>query len=54
MAKLKTLKEKKLWNRAIEAARKQILLYDGLVPDERDRTNLADGIAKRLKYVNID
>jgi len=35
--RVKSLRDKRIWNRAVEAAKKQILLYDGLIPDDTER-----------------
>lgn len=48
--KIATKKEKELWNEAIRAATNEMFLYDGIIPDERDRIIMKDRIIKKLSY----
>lgn len=51
--KIATKKEKELWNEAIRAATNEMFLYDGLIPDERDRIILKERIIKKLSYKDV-
>lgn len=42
--------EKKLWNAAINAAYKEILKWDGIIPEERERQYMAEAIKTKLTY----
>ncbi len=48
--RLLTKKEKKLWNEAVTKTCRELLAYDGLVPEEHDRIALSASLKKRLLY----
>ena len=45
-----TPKEKLLWNQAIRAAANEAYLYDGLIPDEKDRLAMKIRTIEKLSY----
>lgn len=51
--KIPTQKNKELWNEAIRAAANEMFLYDGLIPDKRDRIILKERIIEKLSYKNV-
>lgn len=48
--KILTQKEKLLWNQAIRAAANEAYLYDGLIPEERDRMAMKIRTIEKLSY----
>jgi len=48
--KILTKKEKLLWNEAVAATAKEVLKYDGLVPNDDDRKALSEALKKRVSY----
>lgn len=45
-----TSKEKELWNEAVKKTCSVIKTYDGIIPDERERSYMADRIEKKMAY----
>lgn len=45
-----TTSEKEIWNKAVAAICKEILKWDGLIPHEFDRSNMASSILQRFSY----
>ncbi len=45
-----TKREKIIWNQAIRMAANEAYLYDGLIPNERDRKAMKSGIVDKLSY----
>jgi hypothetical protein len=50
---LLTRKQKLLWNEAVRKTLNQVRLYDGIIPDERDRNHIATAIWDRLSYKSV-
>ena len=44
--KLRNKKELAIWNEAIKMAAKEILKWDGTIPDERERKYVSEGVLK--------
>jgi hypothetical protein len=45
-----TKKEKELWNEAVKKCTNEIKMYNGTIPDEFERNNMAQAIKDRISY----
>ena len=48
--KILSKKEKLLWNAAVQATLNEVYLYDGIIPDERDRLLIKQRVSEKLSY----
>lgn len=45
-----TIKEKQIWNDAIRKATKEVMKYDGIIVNDREREYMKDMIEHKLLY----